>query len=854
MSIRAVTTCLSYALSPAPPEVGPFSFAKSVALGQRALVSCTVVGGDGPFHIRWDQDGRDIGASPSKHAKTVTEHIATLTIDSVAAEDVGNYTCTVSNSAGESSFTAPLTVRDANETPVIMPYSFPKNVALGQKTIVTCVAQSGTGPLEFRWRHNGRPIADTTSRYEKKLSDRVSTMSIERLSAEDLGNYTCVVSNSAGSDTFTAPLVVEDQPHVQPFSFPQNVNLGEEASVTCVVTRGSRPFKIVWTQDGRLLLNDERKFAKTVLDNIVTLTIRRVAAEDVGNYSCAVANDFGSDTASATLIVEGPPEVQPFSFSKNVLLGKKAVVNCAVDGGEGPFKFEWTQNNRALSTSATKYVKEVTDTIVALILEKVAAEDVGNYTCIVSNKAGRDSYTAALVVRGRPEIMPFSFSKNVLLGQKTTVTCVVSSGTGPFRFEWKHGESRVASDSRKNVLTLAENVAALTIDAITAEDVGNYTCTVASDVGKASYSAVLAVEVRIRKRCVAVLTSSRTATFWLQNSDSQEHGEVPLDCLRRHATSLRRFARHRLFRRKRKRCPSHRALLFRPGQPNRAKNALDLRRRQRGGAAQNRVDARREDRGEHCQQVRDGGDQQRGYHDHREAVRSGRGQLHVHRHEPRGKRQLHGRTRGRSELRMTASFWTDKPRIQPLAFPEVVNLGEEVSVTCAAASGRKPFRFAWAKDGKPLVDSKTKYSRRVLDNVAVMTIESVSAQDVGNYTCTVSNHFGIDRATAALVVDGPPEVHPFFFSKNVALGGQAVVNCAVIGGEGPFAFRWLLNGEDLETSATKYVDAVNDKIATLTIEKVGAEDIGNYTCTVTNKAGSDSFTAPLVVKANVSRM
>ncbi|KAL1480181.1 hypothetical protein MTO96_051255 [Rhipicephalus appendiculatus] len=30
----------------------------------------------------------------------------------------------------------------ANETPIIMPYSFPKNVALGQKTIVTCVAQS----------------------------------------------------------------------------------------------------------------------------------------------------------------------------------------------------------------------------------------------------------------------------------------------------------------------------------------------------------------------------------------------------------------------------------------------------------------------------------------------------------------------------------------------------------------------------------------------------------------------------------------------------------------------------------------------------------------------------------------
>ncbi|KAK8780168.1 hypothetical protein V5799_018496 [Amblyomma americanum] len=147
----------------------------------------------------------------SKYAKTKSEDLATVVIEKVGAQDVGNYTCTVINAYGADSYTAALVVQDANETPVIMPYSFPKNVALGQKTIVTCVAQSGTGPLEFLWRHNGRPIADTTSRYEKKLSDRVSTMSIERLSAEDLGNYTCVVSNSAGSDTFTAPLVVEGE-------------------------------------------------------------------------------------------------------------------------------------------------------------------------------------------------------------------------------------------------------------------------------------------------------------------------------------------------------------------------------------------------------------------------------------------------------------------------------------------------------------------------------------------------------------------------------------------------------------------------------------------------------------------
>ncbi|KAH6921920.1 hypothetical protein HPB50_006465 [Hyalomma asiaticum] len=286
------------------PQIQPFSFPAIVRLGMRTSVACMASSGAPPFDFTWKQDGRPIQGDSTKYVKMVSDNIATLTIERVGAGDLGNYTCTVTNAAGSDSYSAELVTQAAHETPIIMPYSFPKNVALGQKTIVTCVAQSGTPPLDFQWRHNGRAVPDSASRYAKKLSERVSTMSIERLSAEDLGNYTCIVSNSVGSDTFTAPLVVEgtpvttpDQPHVQSFSFPQNVNLGEEASVTCVVTRGSRPLHIVWTQDGRVVSNSERKFATAVLDNIVTLTIRGVSAQDVGNYTCTATNDFGTDSA-----------------------------------------------------------------------------------------------------------------------------------------------------------------------------------------------------------------------------------------------------------------------------------------------------------------------------------------------------------------------------------------------------------------------------------------------------------------------------------------------------------------------------------------------------------------------------
>lgn len=90
--------------------------------------------------------------------------------------------------------------------------------------------------------------------------------------------------------------------------------------------------------------------------------------------------------------------------------------------------------------------------------------------------------------------MPFSFHKNSVLGQKTTVTCVVSSGAGPFQFVWTHGGKPIASTPKRHVKTVLENVAALTIEAISAEDLGNYTCTVSNAAGSASYSAVLFVQ------------------------------------------------------------------------------------------------------------------------------------------------------------------------------------------------------------------------------------------------------------------------------------------------------------------------------------------------------------------------
>lgn len=90
-----------------------------------------------------------------------------------------------------------------------MPFSFSKSLALGEEASVVCAVTASKGPLTFSWLHDGTRISNTASRYVKVVTDTITTLTINKVSAEHLGNYTCTVSNDAGSDSFSAMLVVE---------------------------------------------------------------------------------------------------------------------------------------------------------------------------------------------------------------------------------------------------------------------------------------------------------------------------------------------------------------------------------------------------------------------------------------------------------------------------------------------------------------------------------------------------------------------------------------------------------------------------------------------------------------------
>lgn len=66
------------------------------------------------------------------------------------------------------------------------------------------------------------------------------------------------------------------------------------------------------------------------------------------------------------------------------------------------------------------------------------------------------------------------------------------------------------------------------------------------------------------------------------------------------------------------------------------------------------------------------------------------------------------------------------------------------------------------------------------------------------------------------------------------------------GSSGPFKMTWYKDGDEVRNSDRVTV-LVRASKAVLNIDAIRVEDIGNYTCTATNRFGADSLTMPLLV-------
>lgn len=71
-----------------------------------------------------------------------------------------------------------------------------------------CTISGGDLPMNVNWMLNGKPIPSYLDVSTSKVGKRIHVLSIDSVSAEHAGNYSCIASNVAGTANYTAPLIV----------------------------------------------------------------------------------------------------------------------------------------------------------------------------------------------------------------------------------------------------------------------------------------------------------------------------------------------------------------------------------------------------------------------------------------------------------------------------------------------------------------------------------------------------------------------------------------------------------------------------------------------------------------------
>uniref|UniRef100_A0AAA9SIZ6 Leucine rich repeats and immunoglobulin like domains 1 n=1 Tax=Bos taurus TaxID=9913 RepID=A0AAA9SIZ6_BOVIN len=199
----------------------------------------------------------------------------------------------------------------------------------------------------------------------------------------------------------------------------------------------------------------------------------------------------------------------------------------------------------------------------------------------------------------------------------------------------------------------------------------------------------------------------------------------------------------------------------------------------------------------------------------------------------------------------------DLPKPQIITQPETITavVGKDVRFTCSAASSSSsPMTFAWKKDNEALANADMEnfahvraQDGEVMEYTTVLHLRRLSFEHEGRYQCVITNHFGSSYShKAKLTVHVFPSFTKMPHDIAIRTGTTARLECAATGHPNPQIAWQKDGGTDFPAARERRMHVMpDDDVFFITDVKIG--DMGVYSCTAQNSAGSVSANATLTV-------
>ncbi|XP_023225212.1 hemicentin-1-like [Centruroides sculpturatus] len=332
----------------------------------------------------------------------------------------------------------------SKDEPRIQPFSFPNEVILGQKASVACTAVAGSPPLEFVWQKNGREINPSSKVIIRSLGE-VSVIILEAVSVSDVGNYTCLLKNVIGTDSYTASLFVKAPAKwINDLSDVELV-IGMNRSIECQASGLPLPV-VTWKKviasgkgsESSIIVEHQR-----ASEGRSQLLIDKADYKNVGYYVCEASNGVGDKLSrSIALFVRALAilycradlqkddlKIQPFNFPSPVIIGQRVTTTCSTTWGE-KLLFSWYKNKEEIENKGHIQIRSYGD-LSNIVIDPVSENDDGNYTCVVMSEGLTDAYSTSLNILVPPKWIHKPQDAKFVINEQAILPCQASGKPSP---------------------------------------------------------------------------------------------------------------------------------------------------------------------------------------------------------------------------------------------------------------------------------------------------------------------------------------------------------------------------------------------------------------------------------------
>ncbi|XP_022440633.1 kin of IRRE-like protein 2 [Delphinapterus leucas] len=443
--LRSRRAQLHVLVPPEAPQVlgGPFV---SLVAGVPANVTCRSRGDARPTpELLWFRDGVRLDGATFR--QTLLKEGTTGSVESILSltpsshDDGAILVCRARSQALPAGKDTAITL-SLQYPPVVTLSAEPQTVQEGEKVTFLCQATAQPPVTGYRWAKGGSPV----------LGARGPMLEVVADASFLTAPVSCEVSNAVGSANRSTALDVRFGPILQAKPKPLSVDVGEDASFSCV-WRGNPLPRVTWTRRGDA----------QVLASGPTLRLLAVGPEDAGDYVCRAGpglSGLRGGAAEARLTVNAPPVVTALHSAPAFLRGP-ARLQCLVFASPAPEAVVWSWDEGFLTAgSRGRFLVETFPApegrggqgpglISVLHISGTQESDFSRgFNCTARNRLGEGGTQVSL---GRRDLLP---AVRIVAGVAAVAMTLLMAVTGVALCCWRHGKASASFSKQKNLVRI----------------------------------------------------------------------------------------------------------------------------------------------------------------------------------------------------------------------------------------------------------------------------------------------------------------------------------------------------------------------------------------------------------------